>query len=499
MSAIVEMKQITKLYRGVAAVKSVDFDLDKGEIHALLGENGAGKSTLTKVMAGVVDATSGTMTLNGKDVRFATPFEALEQGIAMVFQETSLVPSMTVAQNLYLGSEKFLNRLRGIYISAQQFLQSLNFPVDPTAIVSSLGAAKRQMVEIARAVHHNASVIIFDEPTASLTPEEKRHFFALMHRLKSRGVSIVFISHALEEALAHADRITILRDGELVATGAAKDFDRDKIVRAMVGRTLSDEIYNKQRTAEQIRKPGQRVLSVQDISMGAMVRNTSFSIYEGQITGVFGLIGSGRTETFKVVSGIHKRDFFGGGDIELLGKPVRYYVPREAVRDGIVYVTEDRKVEGFFETMSIAENLYSALLAAGLEKRPYISYTEMRALSKEWSGRLNVKAINDNARVVELSGGNQQKVVIGKGLIQKPKIVIFDEPTRGVDVGAIAEIHQLINRLADEGLAVIVISSYLPEVMNLSDRILVCRQGRIVEEFAPTEATQEKIMYAAVH
>jgi simple sugar transport system ATP-binding protein len=230
--------------------------------------------------------------------------------------------------------------------------------------------------------------------------------------------------------------------------------------------------------------------------MGATVRNNSFSIYEGQITGVFGLIGSGRTETFKVVSGIYKRDFFAGGNIELEGKPVRYYVPREAVRDGIIYVTEDRKAEGFFETMSIAENLYSGLLAAGLEKRPYVSMSEMRALAKEWTGRLNVKAINDNARVVELSGGNQQKVVIGKGLIQKPRLVIFDEPTRGVDVGAIAEIHQLINRLADEGLAVIVISSYLPEIMNLSDRILVCRQGRIVEELSPRDATEEKIMYA---
>jgi simple sugar transport system ATP-binding protein len=348
-------------------------------------------------------------------------------------------------------------------------------------------------------VHHNAQVIIFDEPTASLTPEEKRHFFALMHRLKHRGVSIVFISHALEEALAHADRITVLRDGELVVTGNTGEFDREKIVRAMVGRTLSDEIYRRRRGAEELRKPGARVLSVQDISMGAAVRNNSFSVYEGQITGVFGLIGSGRTETFKVVSGIYKRDFSRGGDIELHGKPVRYYVPREAVKDGIVYVTEDRKSEGFFETMSIAENLYSGLLAAGLEKVPYISLREMRALAKDWTGKLNVKAINDNARVVELSGGNQQKVVIGKGLIQEPKIVIFDEPTRGVDVGAIAEIHQLINRLADAGLAVIVISSYLPEILNLSDRILVCRQGRIVEEFAPNEATEEKIMYAAVH
>ena len=499
MDPIIEMRQITKAYRGVPAVKDIDFDLFRGEIHALLGENGAGKSTLTKVMAGVVEATSGEMRYRGKIVKFASPHEALQDGIAMVFQETSLVPSMTVAQNLYLGEEKFLNRLRGIYISAQQFLQSLNFPVDPMAVVETLGAAKRQMVEIARAVHHKAEVIIFDEPTATLTPEEKRHFFALMQRLKSRGVSIVFISHALEEALAHADRITIMRDGEHVITGNAKDFDREKIVRAMVGRALSDELYGKQRDAAKLRKAGAKVLSVEDISMGAVVRNNSFSVFEGQITGVFGLIGSGRTETFKIISGIYKRNFLRGGEVQLDGEPVRYVVPREAVKDGIVYVTEDRKSEGFFETMSIAENLFSGLLASGREKHSYVSLREMQELAAEWKGTLNIKAINDNARVVELSGGNQQKVVIGKGLVQKPRIIIFDEPTRGVDVGAIAEIHQLINRLADQGLAVVVISSYLPEIMNLSDRILVCRQGRIVEEFSPTDATEEKIMYAAVH
>ncbi len=499
MNVIVDMQKITKAYRGVPAVREVDFNLQKGEIHALLGENGAGKSTLTKVMAGVVEATSGRMIYRGKDVRYASPFEALRDGIAMVYQETSLVPSMTVAQNIYLGEEKFLNRLRGIYIAAQQFLQSLNFTVDPAATVATLGAAKRQMVEIARAVHHKAEVIIFDEPTATLTPEEKRHFFALMKRLKNTGVSIVFITHALEEALAHADRLTVLRDGELVASGRASEFDREKVVRAMVGRALSNEIYNVRRGPEQIRKRGAKVLSVQDISMGNTVRNNSFSIYEGQVTGVFGLIGSGRTETFKIVSGIYKRDFLRGGNIELDGRPVRYNVPVEAVKDGIVYVTEDRKIEGYFETMSIAENFYSGLLAAGLEKSRLISFAEMRALSADWSKRLNVRAINDNARVVELSGGNQQKVVIGKGLIQTPRIVIFDEPTRGVDVGAIAEIHQLINRLADGGLAVVVISSYLPEIMNLSDRILVCRQGRVVEEISPLVATEEKIMYAAVH
>ncbi|MBZ9841670.1 sugar ABC transporter ATP-binding protein [Mesorhizobium sp. CA5] len=498
MEPIVRLENVTKTYRGVPAVKNVTFDLRKGEIHALLGENGAGKSTLTKIIAGVVDATSGKMFHKGVETAYASPHAALEAGIAMVFQETSLVPSMTVAQNLYLGTEKFLNRLRGTYISAQQFLQSLNFPVDPNAMVATLGAAKRQMVEIARAVHHNAEIIIFDEPTATLTPEEKRHFFALIRRLKARGVSIVFISHALEEALMIADRITILRDGELVITDEASAFDRDRIVAAMVGRSLSGQIY-RQRDETKLRKAGKKVLSVQDISMSNIVRNNSFSIFEGQITGVFGLIGSGRTETFKIVSGIYKRDFLRGGAIELDDKPVRYLVPSEAVADGIVYVTEDRKSEGIFETMGVAENLFGGLLAAGREKAWVINQQEMRQLSAEWTKTLNIKAINDNARVVELSGGNQQKVVIGKGLVQQPRIVIFDEPTRGVDVGAIAEIHQIINRLADEGLAVVVISSYLPEIMNLSDRILVCRQGRIVEEFSPAEATEEKIMYAAVH
>ncbi|MER9392778.1 MULTISPECIES: sugar ABC transporter ATP-binding protein [unclassified Mesorhizobium] len=498
MEPIVRLENVTKNYRGVPAVRQVSFELRKGEIHALLGENGAGKSTLTKIIAGVVDATSGKMFHKGREIAYASPHAALEAGIAMVFQETSLVPSMTVAQNLYLGTEKFLNRLRGTYISAQQFLQSLNFPVDPNAMVATLGAAKRQMVEIARAVHHNAEIIIFDEPTATLTPEEKRHFFALIRRLKANGVSIVFISHALEEALMIADRITILRDGELVITDDTSAFDRDKIVAAMVGRTLSGQIY-RQRDEARLRKAGKKVLSVQDVSMSNVVRNTSFSIFEGQITGVFGLIGSGRTETFKIVSGIYKRDFLRGGAIELDDRPVRYLVPSEAVADGIVYVTEDRKSEGIFETMGIAENLFGGLLAAGREKAWVINQQEMRTLSAEWTKTLNIKAINDNARVVELSGGNQQKVVIGKGLVQQPRIVIFDEPTRGVDVGAIAEIHQIINRLADEGLAVVVISSYLPEIMNLSDRILVCRQGRMVEEFSPAEATEEKIMYAAVH
>jgi simple sugar transport system ATP-binding protein len=499
MSVLLEMRGVTKEYRGVPVVKNVDFTLLQGEVHAILGENGAGKSTLTKIMAGVVQPTAGTMWLDGQAVTFAAPAIALEHGVAMVFQETTLIPSMTVAQNLFLGDEHFLNRLRSIYISAQQFLQSLNFPVDPTATVASLGAAKKQMVEIARAVRHNARIIIFDEPTAALTPEEKHYFFTLVERLKSRGVSIVFISHALEEALDTADRVTVLRDGEHVVTGATAEFDRDKIIRAMVGRSLSGELYRR-RAQDQVRPSGRRVLSVQDLTMGNMVRNNSFSIYEGQITGMFGLVGSGRSETARIIAGIIKRDFFHGGEVRFEDRAVRYKVPAPAVKDGIVYVTEDRKLEGFFETMAVGDNLYAGLLAKNLNSGgALVNMAEMRALADSWTRTLNIRATDKSARAVELSGGNQQKLVIGKALLQKPRLVIFDEPTRGVDVGAIGEIHQFINRIADDGLAVIMISSYLPEIMNLSDRILVFRQGRVVEEFTPGETTEEKIMYAAVH
>ena len=500
MNALIEMQNVTKEYRGVAALNNVSFDLRANEIHGLVGENGAGKSTLTKIMAGVTEATRGSMLLDGKVVSFKSPAEALRHGVTMVFQETSLVPSMTVAQNLYLGDEKLFNRLRGIYIAAQTFLNSMNFDVDPWSKVATLGAAKKQMVEIARAVRQNARVIIFDEPTASLTPEEKYYFFSLMKNLKARGVSIVFISHALEEALQNADRISILRDGELVVTDLASKFDREKIIRAMVGRTLSNQLYQRRAAEGAGRKAGAKVLSIKNLSMGRVVRNNSFTIYAGQITGLFGLIGSGRTETAKIISGIVKRDFFYGGEVHLFGKAIRYRVPRPAVQDGIVYVTEDRKIEGFFETMSIAENLQiNRLSALPIESNMVVSMSKMQELAATWSKALNIRAINTNARVIELSGGNQQKVVIAKALVQKPKLIIFDEPTRGVDVGAIAEIHQFINRLADDGIAVVVISSYLPEIINLSDRILVYRAGRVVEEFSPAEVTEERIMFAAVH
>ena len=498
MATVFRMENISKNYRGAVALANVDFDLEEGELHSILGENGAGKSTLTKIMAGVVEPSSGEMFFKDKKVKFRSPSEALGMGIAMVFQETSLVPSMTVSQNLYLGNEKLLNRLRGTNISAQQFLQSLNFTVDPATLVMSLGAAQRQMLEIARAVRLNAKILIFDEPTASLTPEEKQHLFALIKRLREHGVSVIFISHALEESLQISDRITILRDGEKVLSEKISNLDRKKVVQAMVGRNLSYTIYQS-KEPEKIRTAGEKILSIQDLSMGNMVKNNSFSIFSNQVTTIFGLVGSGRTETVKVISGIFKRDFSRGGQIELEHKQVRYRVPSQAVADGIVYVTEDRKTEGFFDTMSVGENFYAGYLSSKLHKKMTVSIREMQSLAQTWNERMMIKAINRDANVVELSGGNQQKIVIGKTLIQEPKLIFFDEPTRGVDVASIAEIHKLIEDLADRGISVVVITSYLPEVLKLSDRILVCRQGRIVEEFSPADVTEENIMFAAVH
>ncbi len=489
----------SKVYQGAHAIKDVDFSIAPGEIHGLVGENGAGKSTLCKALAGAITLTSGEIYLDGQKRVFETPADALDAGIVMVYQETSLIPTMTVAQNVVLGREAYFTRLRGMYIAAQQLLQSMNFHVDPTATVATLGAAQKQMVEIARAVYHRARMIIFDEPTATLTPEEKLHFFDLIRRLKAEGVSIIFISHALEEALELTDRVTVLRDGERVFTGSTEGLTRETLVRHMVGRDLSQTHYAnaKKRGTTGVRK--KKVLAVENVIMGKMVRNMSFSVYAGEITGISGLIGSGRTEIAKVVSGVLKRNIIHGGMIYLNGKPIRYRIPRQAVADGIVYITEDRKLNGFFETMRIDENIYLGRLNTREGWSPFLRKREQARVGMEWIKRMTIRAISSRAKIIELSGGNQQKVVVAKSLVQTPKVVFFDEPTRGVDVGAIQEIHDFIRSLAAQGIAVVVISSYLPEILSLSDRILVARQGRIVEEFGPNEATEEKIMYAAIH
>lgn len=489
----------SKVYGGIHAIQDVDFDLYPGEVHALVGENGAGKSTLSKSIAGTIELTSGRFEVDGQEVSFTKPADALAKGIAMVYQETSLVPTMTVAQNIELGNEKALNSFRKLNIKAQQALQSRNFHVDPASLVSTLGTAQRQMVEIARALRHNARVIIFDEPTAALTPEEILHFFNLIRDLRSQGVGVIYISHALEESLDIADRITVLRDGKLITCQPTSEFTRETLVRHMVGRDVTQSHYKSERHHVHSDAPRRKVLSVENVTMGNIVKNMSFSVYAGEVVGMAGLIGSGRTEIAKIICGDFKRNLIHGGMIYLNGQPVRYRVPKQAVDDGIVYISEDRKMNGFFETMTVDDNIYIARLATKKGARLLTSQSEKQSLADEWVEKIKISTIHRQAKIAELSGGNQQKVMVAKSLVQEPSVVIFDEPTRGVDVGTIPQIHQAIRDLANEGKAVVVISSYLPEVMSIADRILVARQGRIVEEFLADEASEEKIMYAAIH
>ncbi len=492
---IVSLENATKTYGGIAALANASFELYPGEIHALVGENGAGKSTLCKLIAGVTAPSEGVLRVDGEAVSFAAPKDASLRGISMVYQETSLVPQLTVAQNLVLGRERAFNSVRKVRNVARQVLQRLNFKVDPSQLAGSLSAAKRQMVEIARAVLNEARVIILDEPTAALTPEETDHLFDLMRSLQRSGVAMIFISHALEEALTHADRISVLRNGKMMVTGPAAEFDRARLIRHMIGEELDEQAAPAAARAPRAALP---VLRVENIRMGSMVNNMSFSIFPGEITGIAGLIGSGRSEVAKVIMGHTKRNF-GGGRIWLDGREVRYAIPSGAVADGIAYVSEDRKLDGFFETLGVADNVGLGWLAKFGRRTLLAPLGRMRAIAREWEERLAIRGIGSSQPVLHLSGGNQQKVVIAKSLVQQPRLVIFDEPTRGVDVGAIAEIRQIIRGIADSGAGVMLISSYLPEILEMSDRILVAKSGTIVAEFSRAEASATKILHAAVH
>lgn len=488
----------SKVYGGVNAIEDVDFDVHGGEIHALLGENGSGKSTLCKAIAGAIELTSGSIRLNGEKVQFRSPADALKRGIAMVYQETSLVPSMTVAQNLELGMEDLFTIYRKINIRAQQSQESLNFHVDPLAVVETLGTAKRLMVEIARAVRQNAKIIIFDEPTASLTPEEIQHLFHLLNRLRQDNIAVIFISHAIEEAIQMADRVTILRDGKRITTMDTRNLDRSQIVKMMIGRHITKQktTGEAKASAEKRRK---KVLSVENVTMGNIVKNMSFSMYAGEVLGIFGLVGAGRTEIAHIIAGVRKRNLIRGGMIYLKGKPIRYRVPRQAIEDGIAYITEDRKSNGFFETMNVDDNIYIGYVASKKGRRMLYSRPQRKRVADHWVKKLGISALKRSLKIIEYSGGNQQKVTVAKSLAQDPSVIIFDEPTRGVDVGAISQIHESIKSIAAEGKAVMVISSYLPEILAVSDRILVAQSGKIVEEINREEATEEKIMFAAVH
>lgn len=485
----------TKNFGGSMALNGVDFDVYGGEIHALVGENGAGKSTLAKVMAGAVALTSGDLALDGKVCAFSSPAEGLREGVAMVYQETSLIPSMTVAQNILLGHEPWFTSFRVADRVARQALKSLDFDLEPTALVEDIGAAQRQMVEIARAVHLNARVIIFDEPTASLSPAERDKFFNLVNALRQRGKAVVFITHALEEVLMISDRITVLRDGRRVVCGPAKNFDRQMLVRLMVGRDI-DECP---KTSEHRGVGGEELLMVDDIVVGVGGHRASLSLRAGEVVGLAGLVGAGRTDMAKVISGLSPPHDDAKEKLRLRGKPVSFNTPRDAIAAGVVYVTEDRKLDGLFEAMTMDDNIYlSAQARRGGWLRIY-SRAARKRVADYWRARLAIRTLRDTAAVLVYSGGNQQKVVIAKALAQDPDVIIFDEPTRGVDVGAIPQIHEIIRGLAEDGKAILVISSYLPEILNLSDRILVMRDGQITASFDRVDASEDRIMHAAMH
>jgi ABC-type sugar transport system ATPase subunit len=493
--ALVGLNGVSKRYGQAYAIHDVYLDVRAGEVLALLGENGAGKSTIAKILSGAVSHDEGVLVFDSVERHYSAPAEASEAGVAIVYQETSLVESMTVAQNLFLGNEKVFNRLSPLNIQARILLESHNFHIRPEVPVSTLGAGQKQMVEIARAVHRHAKLLILDEPTASVTPEEKVQLFLSMERLKELGVAIVFITHNLEEALAHADRVTVMRDGQIQATKPTSEFDRDQIVRMMVGRDVEYARWVPVRDPEPI-----PTLEVDNITLMPVVRNMSFSAYGGEILGMAGLVGAGRTEVASVVAGVHKRRRLRGGQVRLEGRPVRYRTPRHARRDGIVYITEDRKASGFFSHLSMNENVYLGHVSAVRSPPAFVTPHKIRQVAARFLEKFNVKALDPGkAKLVELSGGNQQKVVLAKGLTVRPKVAIIDEPTRGVDVGSIEEIHAKIRALADDGVAVVVISSYLPEILALSDRILVVRQGHVAAEFGGEEADEEQIMFAAVH
>jgi ribose transport system ATP-binding protein len=476
----------------VQALNSVDFSVDHGEIHALVGENGAGKSTLMKILTGALTSDSGQISLDDQDVQINNPGESQALGISMIHQELSLIPYLTVGQNIFLGREPrarvgaFIDWPE-LYQQAQVLLDRLNVNVDSRASVQDLSIAQRQMVEVAKALSFNANLIAMDEPTSSLTDRETEILFQVMNSFKEQGISIIFISHLLEEVFEIADRITVLRDGEAIGTAPVADLDVDQVVKMMVGRELG-ELYPK----DDIEQLGV-VLEASDLEDGRELRPVSVTLKRGEILGVAGLAGAGRTALAETLFGVRSAV---KGQIKIGGKPVRIQHPGQAIRLGLGFVPEDRKLQGLFMNMAVRENVVISALPE-VSRFSFVNFSQAEKLAREYIEKLKIRTPSVKQLVRNLSGGNQQKVIIARWLTLNPRILILDEPTRGIDIGTKAEIHALMNQLAKQGVAVMMVSSDLPEVLGVSDRILVMRAGRIVAEFTRQEATQDNIMHAA--
>jgi rhamnose transport system ATP-binding protein len=490
----IALSHITKSFSGLKVVKDVSFDVRPGEVHALLGENGAGKSTLIKVMAGLYQPDEGEIFVGGSPTKFATPREAHLAGIATVHQELLLFPELTVAENIFLGQapKTGMGMLDwpAMRSSARRLLDSLDsHELDIDQKVGSLSVANRQRVEIARALSQDARVLIMDEPTAALAEADVLRLMDIVRRLKERGVAIVYVSHRMPEIFALADRVTVLRDGAHVGTRDIAEVDEATLVRMMVGRVI-DRLYPKKQG-----ESGGIILVLRDITYRSAVRGISLELKSGEILGLAGLVGSGRTELALTIFGITPAT---SGTILLDGKPVKIDSPETARDLGIAYIPEDRGIQGLIRTQTIADNVALANLKR-LLRGLFVDIGKVLKVARHAIERFGIKARGPHQIVRELSGGNQQKVVLGKWLSTDPRILIMDEPTRGIDVGAKAEIHQLMRKLAADGMAILMISSELPEVLGMSDRVLVVNGGRIVAAFGEGEATPEAVGVAMTH
>ena len=488
---LLEMKGIEKSFNTVKVLHGVDFILRKGTVHALMGENGAGKSTLMKVLAGIHKCDTGTVTVKGETVDIQSPKHSQALGIAMIHQELSPVPEMTVAENIYLGREpggRLFVDYAQMYRQTEELLASLKVHISPKEKVGSLKVADQQLVEIAKAISLNAEIIIMDEPTSAITDKEVDNLFSIIRDLKEQGKGIIYISHKMDEIFQISDDITVLRDGRYVNTWKAEEIDNNILIKNMVGRELT-EIFPKSEVPI-----SDTILEVKNFTLGNKFQDISFTVKRGEIYGIAGLVGAGRTELMHALFGLDKRD---SGEVIFDGKPLDIKKPKDAIREGIAYVTEDRKQEGLVLEMSVGQNISLASMKE-LSRGLFINEKEENSIVKREIEQLGIRLHSPKQLVKSLSGGNQQKVVLSKWMIKDPKLLILDEPTRGIDVGAKSEIYKLMCEYVARGNAIIMISSEMPEVMGMADRMLVLSNGKVGGELKRREFVQESIMKMAV-
>lgn len=489
---VLEMQGIVKRYPGVLAVNGGRLELRPNEVHCLVGENGAGKSTMMKILAGAISMDEGSIAISGEPVAIQSPHHAQQLGVSMIYQEFNLCAHMSVAENVFLGREPRIPRTplvdwRRLYRETQAIFDRMGVQIDVRKPVSACSVAQQQMVEIAKALSVNARIIVMDEPSATLTDHELEALFALIRELRAEGIGIIYISHRLDEIFALGDRVTVMRDGEYVITQPVSEVTREDLIRHMVGRELTSE-YPKEEFAR-----GPERLRVEGLTRKGAFRDVSFSLHEGEIVGLTGLVGAGRTEVARAIFGADRID---GGQILLEGAPVLVRSPQDAIRQGIGLLTEDRKSQGLILPMSVRENTTLANLQE-VVRGIFVSRSRERAVTDSYIRELQIRTPSTEQTAQNLSGGNQQKVVLAKWLFTQSRVLIFDEPTRGVDVGAKVEIYRLMNDLVRKGVAVLMISSELPEVLGMCDRILVMHEGRIAGELSRAEATQEGVMRLA--